>query len=201
MEPDYNDDLTLATGIKEGNELAFNHLFRTRYERACRLAAAITNDNAAAEDIVQEVFSSIWQRAPRLDDRKPVDNYLFASIRNACLNHLRDHPPRSRVDISSQESLPAPPPPPEEDPRIARLRRAIDHLPPRCRLIFTLVAWEEMTYQEVSDRLDVSLNTVKTQVKIAYRTLRDELNAPLPSPPKYSPRQQPTTRAGSLSTA
>ncbi|MDR2414177.1 MAG: RNA polymerase sigma-70 factor [Odoribacteraceae bacterium] len=174
MEPDYNDERVLATRLKQGSASAFDYFFRTRHERACRFAVAIVNDTAAAEDIVQEVFSAIWTRARWLDERKPVDNYLFISVRNACLNYLRDKKPRAEIDEAAREE--SPDESPDDDPRIERARRAIERLPSRCKLIFKLVVWEEMSYRDVANRLDLSLNTVKTQIKIAYRTLREELS-------------------------
>ncbi|MDR2131589.1 MAG: RNA polymerase sigma-70 factor [Odoribacteraceae bacterium] len=175
MKPDYQDDFVLAGEVKKGNEQAFDYLFRTRYKRMCRFAITLVNDPAVAEDIVQEVFSAVWQHNYRVDERKRIDNYLFMSVKNACLNHLRAKRDHVELDVLMQEVIPDNSQE-GEDPRLNYLRTTIETLPLQCKLIFKLVVWEEMKYSEVADRMGISVNTVKTQVKIAYKTLREKLD-------------------------
>jgi RNA polymerase sigma-70 factor (ECF subfamily) len=173
---DYTDDLVLAGDVKRGEERAFDYLFRTRYASLCRFAAAFVNDIAVAEDIVQELFTTIWQHGERLDARRPVDNYLFTSTRNACLNYLRDRRVHATLDTLAGNVATPDDARPDDDPRLDRLRAAVEALPLQCKLIFKLVVLEEMKYREAAERLDISVNTVKTQLKIAYKTLREKLD-------------------------
>jgi RNA polymerase sigma-70 factor (ECF subfamily) len=175
MEPDYKDDLALAGEVKKGNEKAFDYLFRTRYARMCRLAVTFINDKVVAEDIVQEIFSTVWQHAHRVNERRSIDGYLFTSVRNACLNHLRDARHHVSLDALLQEATPPEAAPDTDDPRLTRLWQVIEALPLQCKVIFKLVAIEEMKYHEVAERMELSVNTVKTQIKIAYKTLRQKM--------------------------
>jgi RNA polymerase sigma-70 factor (ECF subfamily) len=176
MISNYTDEEQLAREVKRGNERAFDHLFRTRYARMCRLATAFINDPSIAEDIVQEIFSSIWQHHHRVDDRKDINGYLFTSVRNACLNHLRDQRPNVAIDTLLQESFPCEPPPDVDEPRARLLWQAIESLPLQCKIIFKLVVVDETKYHDAATRLGISVNTVKSQIKIAYRTLREKLD-------------------------
>ncbi|MDR1274627.1 MAG: RNA polymerase sigma-70 factor [Odoribacteraceae bacterium] len=175
MEPDYKDDLVLAGEVKKGNEKAFDYLFRTRYARMCRLAVTFINDKTVAEDIVQEVFSTVWQHARRVNERRSIDGYLFTSVKNACLNHLRDARHHVSLDVLPREETPAEAPPETDDPRVKHLWQVIEGLPLQCKIIFKLVVIEEMKYHEVAARMELSVNTVKTQIKIAYKTLRQKM--------------------------
>ncbi|MDR1415255.1 MAG: RNA polymerase sigma-70 factor [Odoribacteraceae bacterium] len=176
MNLNYTDDFVLATGVKRGSEEAFDYLFRTRYARMCRVARAFVNDADAAEDVVQEIFSTLWQHYQRVDAGRSIDAYLFTAVRNACLNHLRSTRQRAGVEALLQESVPPEAMAGTDDPRVARLWHAIETLPLQCKIIFKLVAIEEMKYREVAEHMEISVNTVKTQVKIAYRVLREKVD-------------------------
>lgn len=174
-EADYSDLLQLSEAIKGGDEKAFDILFRKYCKDLCRFAAIIVNDYTVAEDIVQELFVAIWQKRALLDSEKAIGNYLFVATRNQSYRYLRDKHDNVALDILMNESMPS------ENNRefggreLNDLWKNIDDLPLQCKIIFKLVVLEEMKYKEVADHLDISVNTVKTQIKIAYKTLREKL--------------------------
>lgn len=102
---------------------------------------------------------------------------LYRSVRNLCLNYLRDDKRRmakfSDYVVEETEdfrfSL-------EEMEEREEIQKAINLLPEQCRLIFTLCCLENMKYQEVADKLGISINTVRTQMTRAFKSLRDTLS-------------------------
>ena len=128
-----------------------------------------------AEDIVQEVFEKIWKKSTRIDERASIDSYLFVAVRNACFTFLKNK--RERVDLEdvkqnlkvSEEVVEF------ETPELNRLWGEIENLPLQCKVVFKLVILEDMKYKDVADSLGISVNTVKTQMKIAYKTLREKI--------------------------
>ena len=163
----YYDIEILTRELKEGKEVAFDYLFRTRYKKLCRFAATFVVQFDVAEDIVQEVFEKIWKRT--------TDSYLFVAVRNACFTFLKNK--QERVDLEdvkqnlkiSEEVVEF------ETPELNHLWGEIENLPLQCKVVFKLVVLEDMKYKDVADSLGISVNTVKTQMKIAYKTLREKL--------------------------
>ena len=111
----------------------------------------------------------------------PVYAYLCRSVKNSCINyHLRKKvEERYRQEMLNGET--------EEfdwenDDALEELRKllldAIDRLPEKCREIFVLSCVEGLKYQEGADKLGVTINTVKTQVRFGYKKVRSDLNLP-----------------------
>ena len=171
----YSDIEVLTRELKEGKEVAFDYLFRTRYKNLCRFAATFVIHFDVAEDIVQEVFEKIWKKNTRIDEGESIDSYLFVAVRNACFTFLKNK--RERVDLGVvKQNLETPEEVIEFDtPELNRLWKEIDNLPVQCKIVFKLVVLEDMKYKDVANSLDISVNTVKTQMKIAYKTLREKL--------------------------
>ena len=171
----YSDIEVLTRELKEGKEVAFDYLFRTRYKNLCRFAATFVIHFDVAEDIVQEVFEKIWKKNTRIDEGESIDSYLFVAVRNACFTFLKNKRERVELEVVKQ-NLETPEEVIEFDtPELNRLWKEIDNLPVQCKIVFKLVVLEDMKYKDVANSLDISVNTVKTQMKIAYKTLREKL--------------------------
>lgn len=162
--------------LKAGKESAFDSLFRGRYKDLCRFAWSFVGDYSVAEDIVQELFSTIWRKREAIDERQSVDSYLYVSVRNACYTYLKTKKQNVELAALMDEVII-----PEieyitESPVLRVLWNTVEALPLQCKVIFKLVVLEDMKYQEVAERMDISVNSVKTQMKIAYRELRGKLD-------------------------
>lgn len=171
----YTQDYSvLLQELKAGKESAFDSLFRLFYKDLCRFACSFLNDPMMAEDVVQEVFEKVWTRRKFIDEDRELDHYLYVSVRNACYTLLKQKKERLKLEeVDSRktytEEIPS------ESDGLQLIRHMIEELPFQCRVIFKLVVLEEMKYQEVATYLDISVNTVKTQMKIAYKLLREKL--------------------------
>lgn len=157
---------------------SFERLFRAQYESLCRFAASYVKDADAAQEIVQEVFVNVWQKRETMDPAKELKTYLFTSVRNRSLNHLRDNRKyRSEfldIELEAQE--------PVHEGLLSdysetekRIREAMQRLPERCRQVFELSRFEELKYREIAGRLGISVKTVEVQMSKALKILRDEL--------------------------
>jgi len=177
----------LARRIRDGDEAALETLFHEHYAALCRFANRYLHDRAAAEDLVQDVFASIWAGRMRLDVRGSVRSYLFAAVRNRALN-LRKHQLVER-DWEFDEALPdvralhrAPVRPDDlldEVERRNRLRAAIEALPERCRLVMQLRWEEQLSHAEIADVLGISVKGVERQLSRGLQFLRDRAKADL----------------------
>lgn len=172
-------DQQLFTRLRAGESVALDELFRRHYTDLCRVALRFVNNEQEAEDIIQELFVSIWEkRTSKRDNLEAVGAYLRRAARNRSLNYLRD---RSRIPVDDGEV-----PTTIDSGQLAddninqeelsnQIHRAIDALPERCRLVFVMSKLEDMTHKEIADALDISPKTVENQMTRAYRYLRDWL--------------------------
>lgn len=161
---------------------SFEKLFRIYYKPLHSFAYSYVRRPAEAEDVVQAVFLRIWEQKEYIDPPGTVKQYLFASVRNEALNLLR----RRRVIrenedevVSVYREMKIHSPSDEDQENVVlqqAIQQAIDQLPPRCRTIFLLNRRSGLTYREIAGVLDISINTVTTQMGRALQALREHLS-------------------------
>lgn len=174
-----SEELLLLQKMKAGDESALEFFFKEYAELLYFRALGFVHDQLVAQDIIQEVFIKFWEKRSQLEISYSVSAYLNQSVVNACKNHLeyvsvrQRYANKYRQDFDEEEIEYDT----EELERLRmRLHPFIDSLPDKCREIFILACVEGLKYREVAERLGVSVNTVKTQVKVAYQRLRDEFD-------------------------
>ncbi len=135
-------------------------------------------DSDVAEDVVQEVFSNLWNQSDHLEVKTNVKSYLFGAVRNACLNHLRhlkvveSHAQASmQVEESDQTTFM------EMDELREKLESALKQLPEKRRQIFEMSRFEDKKYHEIAEELDISIKTVETQMSRALKVMREVLGS------------------------
>lgn len=172
-----NNEDGLFRKMQEGDWTAFNLFFREYMEELYLYAYAFVKEREVAEDIVQDVFIYLWTNRSKISYTGPVCGYLMRAVKNACINHRVHTKVKEKYQ---QEVLMSGSEIPEETENIEELCRklneTIDKLPPKCREIFVMGCVEGLTYSEIADQLEVSVNTVKTQMKFAYRKIRNEMD-------------------------
>lgn len=152
----------------------FESLFRTQHGRLTSHAYNLVRDVEVAKDIVQEVFYKLWKTKDRLDFSQNMTGYLFKATTNSAINYLKSPKRILKVPVDTvyeQRSTSLADPLEYNDLQNA-VRKAIDQLPPKCKVIYLLSRHEEMTNQQIADHLDVSLKTVENQMTIALRKLK-----------------------------
>ncbi|WP_455587589.1 RNA polymerase sigma factor [Bacteroides sp.] len=167
---------TIVRQMKEGNQLAFTLLFNEYSKQVYSLSFKYLYNRDLAEDVVQNVFFKIWERRKEIDESRPFNRYLFTILKNDLLNVLRD---RTKEIFSISEnlnllnSLADEVEEPELDEEQLRLvRKAIEQLSPQKRKIVELKISGEYSNQEIADKLNLSINTIKFQYSQALKELR-----------------------------
>lgn len=157
-------------------------LFRTYYPSLCKSLYRILKDVSLAEDIVQEVFLKVWDKRDTLALHGASHAYLYRSCYNTALNFLKKQKPQYElssvpIDICSDDGA--------EKALLfleteAKILAAIETLPPKTKSIFSLSRFEELSYKEIAERLEISLKSVEKHMGIALQRLREQLKDYLP---------------------
>lgn len=174
----FTDNIALVYSLKQGKEEAYNYLVSKYHRRLYAYALTLINDHALAEDIVQNVFISVWKFRKRLDPEYSLKSFLFKSVYNEFLNVYKKN---KSVTVLEQkyiasigqfaESLDEQ----NENQIIKMVSQEIEKLPPKCRKIFTMSKREGLTNQEIADYLQISSKTVEAHVTNAFKILRENL--------------------------
>lgn len=149
----------------------------------CQFAVQFVQDPDAAKDIAQKVFINLWETRETIDPAKPVKSYLYTSVRNRCLNYIRDNKKyRSQtLDIELMEGVFFFE---EDNPGLSDLERqiktALESLPEKCRQVFEMSRFEDKKYKEIAQELDISEKTVEAHMSKALKTLKEQLKEYLP---------------------
>ena len=154
----------------------YKDLYDERYITLCLFANKYINNLEHSKDIVQEVFIKIWEDEVIFDSESNVKAYLYTSVKNKCLDVLKSKRYKSTESISEIELEKL-----ESEPFFLRevaifethtiIEQAINTLPNKCAQIIML-SIKSLTNMEIAKELNISINTVKAQKKIAYKRLK-----------------------------
>ena len=158
----------------------YESLFRQYYQWLCLQAYKIAEDWPASEDIVQEFFAKCWQNRSSIRIRESWKAFACRSVRNSALNYLKKENIRIKHETASQPAVPdnvtpLSSPIEESDERYLQVLKAIGNLPEQRKKVFLLSRQPEMKYADIATELDLSINTVKMHLRLAYQELRNAL--------------------------
>ncbi len=171
-------DLSVVIKIKEGDIGAFEKVFRQYYEPLCRYAATFTKDIDASEEIVQELFYTLWKERAGLHVFLSLKSYLYRSVRNNALQYLEhlDVRLRYREKVMHEPAENGINTTPLENLEYKELQKQIagllDSMPERRRRIFSLHRFEGKTYPEIARQLSVSVKTVEAEMSKALQAFK-----------------------------
>ena len=174
-----NQDMELVALLKDGSHKAFDKLYSLYKDKLIHYLKQFLNDKTEAEDIVHDVFMQLWETRCSLNITSSFSGYLYTSAKNRIISLFRQHDVHSRfaqhilmnVTDSTNET---------EDLIIdndytALLNELIDSLPPKQKEIFRLNRIEGLTYEEIADMLQISVENVRNQISIASKKIKGPL--------------------------
>ena len=169
----------LLRRLREGNEAAYEVLFKEYYVRLTIHANKFVEDTEVAKEIVQDLFVSIYEKREALNINSSLSSYLYRAVRNRSINfisslkqkdkysqyikHTTDNSDNAIENIMNKTELET------------ALFHAIADLPTKCRMIFKLNRFEGLSNGEIAERLELSKRTVETQISKALKILRSKL--------------------------
>ena len=166
----------LLTQIASGNEEALRQVYHHFYKKLLQFAFILTKNKEAAEELVEDVFIKFWKNKQNAEVIRNLKVYLYTAIKNTCLNYLSSKANESITKpfdaINIELSGPVCP---DQllifQETFAKIKSAIETLPPRCKMIFKLIREDGLKYKEVAEILNLSPHTVDAQMTIAIRRI------------------------------
>jgi RNA polymerase sigma-70 factor (family 1) len=172
---------TRLTLLRRTDEAAWMEaLFREYYAPLGQVMYRVVADRAVVEDLLQDVFLRVWQGRAELPDILSYRAYLTRAALNAALRYQQrgqrqvawdDAPAAATTPAVAPDGLAAL----HHDDTEAAVAAALDRLPPQCRVVFELSRYEELSYQQIAEALEISPKTVENQMGKALRVLRGAL--------------------------
>lgn len=154
------------------DQQAYRELYTSLYSYLFGFAKTIVQSRESAEEVVSDVFIKLWERRKELEKIENLKVYLYVATRNIAFNYLDKQKRNSTNSIDDVEaeftSI-------DFDPEqllitadmLALIQKAIDQLPPKCKVIFKLAKEDGLKYREIAEVLSISVKTVENQLAIA----------------------------------
>jgi len=167
-------------GLAAGDHDAFESLFREYHAALCAFADRIVAAPDVAEEIVQDVFASLWRTRSSLRITTSLRAYLYTAVRNRALNHARRSVTESALDTAAASRAASgrePDAVAQAGETASLVASAIASLPPRCREVITLRWVHGLSHSEIAQAMGVSPKAVENQITRGLRALRSLLDA------------------------
>ena len=170
-------DPHILANLRARKESALKSIYDAFFLPLCAYGSRFVTDDAAVADIVQELFIKLWDRNRDFPTIWALRSFLYLSVRNACLNHLRNSHDRKYIELSDalagrndEDDLPA-----VIEEEVHRMILAeVERLPYAMRRVFEMTLMD-MSIPEIAQVLDLSENTVRNQRARSREILRTRL--------------------------
>ena len=173
-------DRFLISGLRRGDIRIFENLFHRYYPGLCSYAESLLRKENVAEEMVQDIFYNLWKNRKEIEIRVSLKSYLYKSVYNRSMMHLRKTRHEVRLEESWAENLADNDSGPLEkigEKEITlKIADTLGKLPERTRVIFTLSRIEGLKYTDIAEKLSISVKTVEANMGKALSALRKSLN-------------------------
>lgn len=179
LRKSYDVNSNILLKIRENHLGSFESLFHLYYEPLVLHAQGYLSDRASCEDIVQEVFIYVWENSHSINITVSLKGYLYTMVKNRMLNHLKTLKITYDLEVVNstvskqtyEESVIIQE---ERNLKLSAVLLLIEKLPTKMKEIFILKHRRNLSYSEISEHLNISPNTVKTQLKRAKIILQSQ---------------------------
>ncbi len=164
--------------IAQGNQKKFRQLMELTADELLHFSMGFLRDKEAAEEIVSDVYVKIWNNRKDIVKIQNLKSYLFICVKNGCLSHLRKTKNEKIVLLDEYKDFHFLPVDGPEDDHIdnaiiKEIYKAIDSLPPKCKLAFTLAKINGLKHKEIADVMEISEKTVNNHLVSAVKKITE----------------------------
>jgi RNA polymerase sigma-70 factor (ECF subfamily) len=181
-EKPINNDQFVLLALRDGQEHAFDFIFRKYYKALCAQANASVGDLDLAQSLVQDCFIKLWEKRSQSPAIENLSSYLSFMVRNQCIDYLRKekrlttfgHENHDQADDHYSDALLI------SHEFEEKMVQALALLPDRCRIAFEYSRFESLTYPEIAAKMGISVKAVEALLSRSLKILRVELKDYLP---------------------
>ncbi|MTI30322.1 RNA polymerase sigma factor [Xanthovirga aplysinae] len=172
------EEQILLNEIRKGDRQAFKALYLKVYPDLVKFATGYTFDIHLSKDIVQNFFLYLWQNIQKVSIQTSLKAYLYSSVKNRCLNKLRDLKLQDRKNLIYLDAMLRLNPElvKGDDVILNEVRAALNELPSQMKSVFRMKYFEGLKVNEISEEMNISENTVNTHLKRGKKKLRELLH-------------------------
>ena len=169
----------LVKGLKDGDKDSFEKIFRHYYSNLVNYCKRYVNDDDAAQEIVQDIFTKLWLRHSELNINISLKSYLYKAVQNHSLNYINYIKHREKYQnnagLSPLHSNNTPLEIIQENDIRIRMEKAVLTMPEKCREVFELKRYEGLMNKEIAQQLGISIKTVEKHMTKAISVLKNAL--------------------------
>jgi RNA polymerase sigma-70 factor, ECF subfamily len=180
---------SLIEKLKSGDVSSFEIIYKSHYRRIFHFAFQYLHDKEICSNIIQDVFSSLWDTREKLLHDTNLNAWLFTVTKNKCLKHIRNLKTEKRnvdklteqrlvLNYDALNSLDTSPMTFEEIEKI--IQKTLDSLPPQCQRAFEMSRFDDKKYSEIAEEMQIAQKTVETHISNALKIFRVALKDYLP---------------------
>jgi RNA polymerase sigma-70 factor (ECF subfamily) len=170
------EDQFLIHLISKGDTLAFTELYNRHKDKLYSFSMDMVGSPEKANDLVHDVFLKIWEQRSSLKGKEVFSGYLYTMVRNFCIDHFRKFARESLINRKLAENGKENFETPESDLLYRdlqnKVQQAINNLPPRQKEIYILHREERLKYNEIAQKLNLSVSTVENHFSRAMVSIR-----------------------------
>ena len=186
------NDHNIKSLIANGDQKKFRQLIELTSDELLWFAIGFLKNKEISEEIVSDVYVNIWNKRTQLESIINLKSYLFICVRNGCLSHLRKAKNEKIVSIDSVNEFSFMPVEGPEDSLIEKeiieqIYAAIETLPCKCKLVFTLAKINGLKYREIAEVMDITEKTVNNHLVLAVKKITELLKVNKKQIKKTSP--------------
>jgi RNA polymerase sigma-70 factor (family 1) len=175
------EDLESIDALKTRDKRRFEVFYKKYYKQLFTVAYRYVGRTETAEEIVHDVFINIWNKAGQLNIQTSLKSYLFRSVINSSLNHIKKEKTQFEKQsayaiVHNQELETLGEDTNEADETLFKgLEEALALLPEKCKQVMYLSRFGKLKQQEIADQLEISIKTVKNHLTYGFKKLREHL--------------------------
>lgn len=167
--------------IGEGNQRVFQSIVYNYSDPLLIFSMGFVRKREIAEEIVSDAFVALWNQRSRIAEIRDLKSYLYILVRNGSISYLRKASGRKEISLENLRdfyTLPLTSPENDEisDDILEQINKAIEQLPPKCKMVFTLAKVQGVKYKEISTILDISVKTINNHIANALVHISQSLN-------------------------
>lgn len=163
--------------LKNGDEKVFEEVFYLYKDKLYSFCFRMLASDDLSKEVIQETMVRLWERRASIDSERSLNGYIYAIARNLVRDHVMKYAREAELTITDEKADQHTALDELNVQEIIRMEQeAVSKLPPQQRTVYQLSRHEQLSHAEIADNMGISVNSVKTHLRLALKTLKEHLS-------------------------